>query len=156
MVSTRRATVRRLVPLLAAGATALLLGACATGGGDGLGETTSHGHVLSENALQQVPVGSSREQVLLALGTPSTTATFGTEVFYYISQTRRQAVQFINAQVIDQRIVAVYFDNNGRVARLADYGLQDGVVFDFVTQTTPTGGEDLNFIQQIFRGLGSR
>jgi len=26
-------------------------------------------------------------------------------------------------------------------------------VFDFVTRTTPTGGEDLNFIQQIFRGV---
>ena len=39
-------------------------------------------------AIDQVPVGSSREQVLLALGTPSTTATFDNEVFYYISQTR--------------------------------------------------------------------
>lgn len=154
MVSTRRVTGRRLIPLIAAGATALLLAACATG--DGLGDTTQHGHVLSDTALQQVPVGSSREQVLLALGTPSTTATFGTEVFYYISQTRRQTVQFINSQVVDQRVVAVYFDNNGRVTRLADYGLQDGVVFDFVTQTTPTGGEDLNFIQQILRGVGGR
>ncbi|MCW5695505.1 MAG: outer membrane protein assembly factor BamE [Bauldia sp.] len=155
MVSTSRATFRRAVPLIAAGATALLLAACGATGG-GFGQTTQHGHILSDTALQQVPIGASREQVLVALGTPSTTASFGGEVFYYISQTRRQAVQFVNSQVVDQRVVAVYFDGNGRVTRVADYGLQDGVVFDFVTQTTPTGGEDLNFIQQILRGISSR
>jgi outer membrane protein assembly factor BamE (lipoprotein component of BamABCDE complex) len=32
--------------------------------------------------------------------------------------------------------------------------MQDGQVFDFVTRTTPTGGRDLNFIQQMLTGLG--
>lgn len=145
---------RRPIALMASGALALSLAACGGGGGiGGFGEVTTHGYVVSEVALQQVPVGSSREQVLIALGTPSTTATFSGEVFYYISQTRRRAAQFTNPRVIDQRVLAIYFDTNNRVSRIADYGLQDGQVFDFVTRTTPTGGEDLNFIQQIFRGL---
>ena len=46
-------------------------------------------------------------------------------------------------EVIDQRVIAVYFDKDRRVARLANYGLKDGKVFDFVSQTTPTGGEEL-------------
>ncbi len=118
-----------------------------------MGQVTQHGYILSDTALQQVPIGSSREQVLIALGTPSTTAEFGGEVFYYISQTRRRAVEFVNARIVDQRILAVYLDGNDRVARIADYGLEDGQVFDFVTRTTPTGGEDLSFVQQMFRGL---
>ncbi|MGD9740101.1 MAG: outer membrane protein assembly factor BamE [Bauldia sp.] len=145
---------RRPIALLASGALALALAACGGGGGiGGFGEVTTHGYVVSEVALQQVPVGSSRDQVLIALGTPSTTATFTGEVFYYISQTRQRAAQFTNARIVDQRVLAVYFDGNDRVSRIADYGLQDGQVFDFVTRTTPTGGEDLNFIQQIFRGV---
>jgi outer membrane protein assembly factor BamE (lipoprotein component of BamABCDE complex) len=143
--------LRRPTAWFVAGVAALALAGCQSGGG--MGQVTQHGYILSETALQQVPVGSSREQVLIALGTPSTTAEFGGEVFYYISQTRVRAVQFVNSRIVDQRILAVYLDGNDRVTRIADYGLQDGEVFDFVTRTTPTGGEDLTFIQQMFRGL---
>ena len=111
--------------------------------------TTYHGYVLSPMALEQIPVGSSRDQVLIALGTPSTTGQFGGEVFYYISQTRRAPARFMLAKVVDQRVVAVYFNKNDKVERIADYGLQDGKVFDFVTRTTPTGGADLGFLQSV-------
>jgi len=40
------------------------------------GETLTQGYVIDQQSLDLVPVGSSREQVLLALGSPSTTATF--------------------------------------------------------------------------------
>src|SRR5690606_16078990 len=102
------------------------------------GETLSHGYVVDEQTLEMVPVGSSREQVLLALGSPSTTATFDTEVLYYISQTRQRSVAFMNPRVTDQRVLAVYLGPDGRVANIANYGLQDGRVFDFITRTTPT------------------
>ena len=39
-------------------------------------ETITQGYVIDQQSVDSVPVGSSREQVLLALGTPSTTATF--------------------------------------------------------------------------------
>ena len=38
-------------------------------------ETLTQGYVIDQQAVDSVPIGSSREQVLLALGTPSTTAT---------------------------------------------------------------------------------
>jgi outer membrane protein assembly factor BamE (lipoprotein component of BamABCDE complex) len=119
----------------------------------GMSETTQHGYVVSPEALEQIPVGSSRDQVLIALGSPSTTANYGSDVFYYISQTRYRAAAFMPDKVIDQRIVAVYFDKKNQVARVANYGLQDGKVFDFVSQTTPTGGADENFIQQVLTGM---
>ena len=46
-------------------------------------------------------------------------------------------------EVIDQRVIAVYFDKDRRVERLANYGMKDGKVFDFVSRTTPTGGSEL-------------
>jgi outer membrane protein assembly factor BamE (lipoprotein component of BamABCDE complex) len=114
-----------------------------------ISSTTHHGYILAPDALEQIPVGSSRDQVLIALGTPSTTGQFGGEVFYYISQTRRASARFMQSKVVDQRVVAVYFDKNDKVARLANYGLQDGKIFDFVTRTTPTGGADLGFLQSV-------
>jgi outer membrane protein assembly factor BamE (lipoprotein component of BamABCDE complex) len=119
----------------------------------GMSETTQHGYVVSPEALEQIPVGSSKDQVLIALGSPSTTANFGGDVFYYISQTRYRAAAFMPDKVVDQRIVAVYFDKKNQVQRVANYGLQDGKVFDFISQTTPTGGADESFIQQVLSGM---
>ena len=80
-----------------------------------IGETLQRGYVPSESALQQVQVGAPREQVLIALGTPSTTADFGGEVFYYISQKTNRPVAFMNSRVVDQKVLAVYFDENSQV-----------------------------------------
>lgn len=146
---------RRHLPAAALIVLAAGLAGCSSAGGlGGIGETTEHGYVVSPMALEQVPVGSSRDQVLVALGTPSTTGSYDGEVFYYISQRRSRPVQFMNSKVVDQRVLAVYFDGSSKVARIANYGVQDGKVFDFVSRTTPTGGRDLNFVQQMLTGLG--
>ncbi|MBS7546119.1 outer membrane protein assembly factor BamE [Ancylobacter oerskovii] len=108
------------------------------------------GYVAAPGALDQIPVGSSQEQVLLVLGTPSTVATVDGEVFYYISQ-KTKKVMFMRPEVIEQRVLAIYFDpKDKRVTRIADYGLKDGKVFDFVSRTTPTGGAELSVLGQIF------
>jgi outer membrane protein assembly factor BamE (lipoprotein component of BamABCDE complex) len=119
-----------------------------------MGETLQRGYIPSETALQQVQVGVPREQVLIALGTPSTTADFGGEVFYYISQKTNRPVAFMNSHVIDQTVLAVYFDENEAVSKVANYGIEDGRIIDLVSRVTPTGGKDLSFISQLFTATG--
>jgi outer membrane protein assembly factor BamE (lipoprotein component of BamABCDE complex) len=116
-------------------------------------ETLQQGYVIDEDTLSLVPEGSSREQVLLALGTPTTVNEYGgSEVFYYISQTRKRGAQFLKPRLVSQRVLAVYFNEDETVSRIADYGLQDGAVFDFITRTTPTGGIDQTFLAQVLSG----
>lgn len=115
-------------------------------------EVFNGGYVVDQQSLDLVPEGSSREQVLLSLGSPSTTATFDGEVFYYISQKRTRPVAFMKTKVVEQSILAIYFDKDGVVTRRANYTLQDGKVFDTISRTTPTGGRDLTFLQQILSG----
>src|ERR1700746_3506065 len=110
-------------------------------------ETFQRGYVLPEGALEQIPLGASQEQVLLVLGTPSTVATVSGEAFYYISQRAERAIAFMPQEVVDQRVVAVYFDKKRRVERLANYGLKDGKIFDYVSRTTPTGGIELSYLK---------
>lgn len=133
------------------------LAACSSAGTNnllsGVSQTTQHGYVVPPMALQQIPPGSSKEQVLIALGSPSTTANYGNDVFYYISQTRERPVAFMPEKVVNQRIVAVYFNSKDQVDHVADYGLKDGKVFDFVSRTTPTGGADQSFLQQVLSGV---
>jgi outer membrane protein assembly factor BamE (lipoprotein component of BamABCDE complex) len=125
---------------------ALLPGGC-------FGETFQRGYVLPEGALEQIPLGASQEQVLLVLGTPSTVATVSGEAFYYISQKAQRPISFVNTSITDQRVVVVYFDKNRKVQRLAEYGMKDGKVFDFVSRTTPTSGAENNIITYMFRTI---
>jgi outer membrane protein assembly factor BamE (lipoprotein component of BamABCDE complex) len=117
------------------------------------GETFQRGYVLPDGALQQIPLGASQEQVLIVLGTPSTVATVSGEAFYYISQRAERPFSFMQTKVVDQRVIAVYFDKNRRVRRVAEYGLKDGKIFDFISQTTATGGADMGLLNGLFRFL---
>ncbi|WP_205648467.1 outer membrane protein assembly factor BamE domain-containing protein [Acuticoccus kandeliae] len=118
-----------------------------------MGESYTRGQKITSDQLEQVPVGSSREQVLLALGTPTTTGLFDGEVFYYISQTSARSVAFQRPSVKDRRILAVYLDKDNNVRDIAEYGLKDGKVFDYLSRKTRTSGSDLAFVTQILGGL---
>ena len=56
---------------------------------------------------------------------------------------------------VDRKVVAVYFSRTGAVERVANYGMKDGKVFDFISRTTPAGGEESSFLGQIFKGMTS-
>ena len=116
-------------------------------------ETYQKGYIVPEGALEQIPIGASQDQVLIVMGTPSTVATLNGEVFYYISQRAERPVMFMNQKVVDQRVIAIYFDKNRQVMRLADYGLKDGKIFDFISRTTPTSGQELSYLTPLFKLL---
>jgi outer membrane protein assembly factor BamE (lipoprotein component of BamABCDE complex) len=137
------ATARAAIFVLAS---ALLLAACTR-------ETFQRGYVLPEGALEQIPLGASQEQVLLVLGTPSTVATVSGESFYYISQRADRSIMFMPTEVTDQRVIAVYFDRTRKVQRLAEYGMKDGKVFDFISRTTPTSGNDLSVVTTMIHNM---
>jgi outer membrane protein assembly factor BamE (lipoprotein component of BamABCDE complex) len=142
----KRPTRQRVAAKAAAAAVGLglLLGGC-------FSETFQRGYIVPDGALEQIPMGATQEQVLVVMGTPSTVATVSGEAFYYISQRSERAAGFMPQKVVDQRVIAVYFDKNRRVERLANYGLKDGKVFDFVTRTTPTGGKDFSYVNAMFK-----
>jgi outer membrane protein assembly factor BamE (lipoprotein component of BamABCDE complex) len=148
-VSLPRGPLPRWRGVRAAAAIALLcavLGACT-------GEQYQKGYILPPGALEQIPIGASQDQVLIVMGTPSTVATLDGEVFYYISQRSERMVAFMNQKVIDQRVIAIYFDKNRQVRRLANYGLQDGRIFDFISRTTPSSGQELSYLTPLFKLL---
>ena len=126
--------------------TCTLLAACT-------GEQFQKGYILPPGALEQIPIGASQDQVLIVMGTPSTVATLNGEVFYYISQRAERPVMIMNQKVVDQRVIAIYFDKNRQVRRLANYGLKDGKIFDFISRTTATSGQELSYLQPLFKLL---
>jgi outer membrane protein assembly factor BamE (lipoprotein component of BamABCDE complex) len=142
----RAATAMRVILPLFLALASLALSACT-------GEQFQKGYIMPPGALEQIPIGASQDQVLIVMGTPSTVATLDGEVFYYISQRASRPVMFMNTKVVDQRVVAIYFDKNRQVRRLANYGLQDGKIFDFISRTTATSGQELSYLTPLFKLL---
>lgn len=116
-----------------------------------------HGHYFRDSDLQQITPGMSQEQVRQILGTPTTTASVGTgNAFYYISNTTSQSA-FFAPEEIDRRVAAIYFSPSAQVVRVAEYGMKDGKVFDFISRTTPSANtNDEGLLKSLFRNLGKR
>ncbi|WP_322517209.1 outer membrane protein assembly factor BamE [Rhodopseudomonas palustris] len=140
---------RRLGPALALALLGAGLSACTS-------EQFQKGYILPNGALEQIPIGASQDQVLIVMGTPSTVATLNGEVFYYISQRAERPVAFMPQKVVDQRVIAIYFDQDRQVRRIANYGMQDGKIFDFISRTTPTSGQEMSYLAPLFRLISFR
>lgn len=131
---------------------AMALATATLSGCSSMSETIQNGYVVDQQTLALVPPGSSKEQVYMSLGTPSTTATFDNEVFYYISQKRHRAAAFMKPSLQEQTVLAVYFNKDAEVDHLAHYSLNDGRVVDMLSRTTPTGGTEKTFLMRLLSG----
>lgn len=118
------------------------------------GNVIKQGHQFQDEDLNQVRVGMSKDEVVLALGTPDTQSAIAGGTYYYVSQTAQQQMAFMKPEVIDRRVVAVYFDKKDKVEQIANYGLKDGKVFDFIRRETPVYTRDQGMLKEIFRNIG--
>ena len=146
--TTRGAHGSRRAAFFTIAGLAVALGGCVGYDGDLQG-----GYIIDDRLISQVKIGSSAEQVLVVMGTPSTTSTIGGSAWYYVSDRTSKAFAFAKPAVVDRRVFAVYFDPKKKVERIANYGLEDGRVVDFNTRTTPTAGGEESFVKNLMTGL---
>ena len=140
---------RRAAALVGVFALAAALSGCLGYEGD-----FDRGYQVDQQSLDQITIGATtKPQALTLMGTPSTTSTVGGDAWYYIGQKISRPLAFMPAKIADQSVLAIYFDKSGKVERIANYGMKDGKVFDFVSRTTPTGGQEPNFLRNIMTGL---
>ncbi len=114
----------------------------------------SRGYVPDADALATVEPGqSNRADVAEALGSPSAEGVFDESVWYYISE-RTETVAFLKPKVIERTIIAVTFDDTDNVEDIFTYTKADGKPVKLVSRVTPTSGNELTILQQLFGNLG--
>lgn len=126
---------------------ATVLGACTP-------QARTRGHVAEEAAVATLEVGTStQDDVLVALGSPSSTNAFGPPIWYYITaHTERTA--FFADELIDQQVVAIDFDDAGVVSAIVRYDTEDRWNLALVERETPTFGRELGILQQLIGNIG--
>ena len=112
------------------------------------------GFVANEGQIGALTPGvDTQATVIEALGSPTAVGTFNPNSWYYISRTT-DTVAFLNADVVDQRVVAIEFDAAGTVSEIRRYTLDDAMAIELVQRETPTLGRELNVWQQLWGNFG--
>jgi outer membrane protein assembly factor BamE (lipoprotein component of BamABCDE complex) len=111
---------------------------------------SQRGYLEDPNTEANIATGvDTKATIESKLGDPSTQAIFGGEAWYYVSTVEKQ-VAFFNPIIESRKILAVYFDGDGKVADLKHYSLEDGHVIAFESRQTKTRGREMTFLQQLF------
>ncbi len=114
----------------------------------------ARGHLVSAEQLQQITPGvTARADVQALLGSPSHTATFSDDTWYYISSST-QLRPGRALSVSNQRVVVVAFNPNGTVRELRELGQADGRNLSFASRETPVPGNDRTLLQGLFGNIG--
>lgn len=112
------------------------------------------GNVVDPDRLALLQPGThTREAVRDILGLPTTYGPFDDETWYYISQIDTLPV-LSRPRVLERNIVAVTFDERGRLASVAQFALEDGQDITPVARVTPTPGREFTLLQQLIGNLG--
>lgn len=140
-----------IAPIAAAALLALALAACTSS--TSLVTKRTQGYEISDSAMQQVRVGQSQDLVVLVLGSPQSTNTFGDQTAWYYVQTKVEQTSFGVQTKMERTVLAIYFDKNKKVVDKAVYSAADGKTVTVESRRTQSYGEDRTFIDQILQSF---
>jgi outer membrane protein assembly factor BamE (lipoprotein component of BamABCDE complex) len=124
----------------------LFLGACSS-------MVHTDGVVLDDTKVGSIQPGvQSEDDIKRLIGTPSSQSIYGEKTWYYITR-RTSRVAFFDPSVQEQKVIAITFDDSGKVSGVRQYGLNDSQDVSPVARTTPTKGKHLTFLDQMMGNL---
>ncbi len=114
----------------------------------------SRGYIVDPmltNAIQ--PRIDNQQSVEGTLGRPTFISQFGTPTWYYVSSITGQR-PFNRPQIRDHSVMAVQFDEAGRVISVNRSGIDQVVFLDPNGNKTPTLGRERGFFEELFGNIG--
>lgn len=115
--------------------------------------TATRGNLLEDYQLKEVLAGvDGKDDVMRKIGSPTTVAPFDDNTWYYMGQkTKKKGI--MDPKVVQERIVVVTFDADGKVAAVKDKN-EGRSEIPIVQRTTPVSGNDFTFMQQMLGNVG--
>ena len=129
--------------LIGFAAGALLLAACEP-------KVEVRGHLPLESQLAEIDIGiDSKSEIARLIGSPSTVSTFDDNIWYYMSR-RTERWAFLEPEVVEHRVLALYFDDGGVLQHMQTYTEDDLREIELSERETPTSGREFSILEQLF------
>ena len=143
----KKSSARRVKAIVLVAAMAATLPACTS-------IRESRGYIvdpLLTNTIQ--PRIDNQQSVEGTLGRPTFTSQFGTPTWYYVSSITGQR-PFSRPRIREHSVLAVQFDEAGRVVKVDRSGVDKVVFLDPNGDKTPTLGRERGFLEDLFGNIG--
>lgn len=112
------------------------------------------GKLVEKSEIEQIKVGEhNKEDVASILGSPSMQSMFQDDRWYYFSKVT-ETTAFLKPVAAEQDIYVVNFDKAGKVSEVKHLGLDDSRDVAHVSRETPTTGQDISVMKQLFGNFG--
>lgn len=114
----------------------------------------NHGYVPADDELAQVQVGvDTQETVATKVGRPSLEGLLNSNGWFYV-QSRFKQVGPKAPVEIDRQVVAISFDEGGKVANIERFGLEKGRVVTISRRVTKSSVAGISLISQLLGSVG--
>jgi len=146
MINTLTRIGSRIGTAMAAFGLVLGLSACSA-------TINNHGYVPPPEDLAEVSIGDSRDAVVEAIGTPGAAGVMRDEAWLYTAY-RIRNFAYQAPEVTEREVLAVSFDDRGRVSNIERFGLEDGQVIELSRRVTTSSVREVTFFGQLLRNFG--
>lgn len=144
MIRTGKGMIRAAALLAAV----TLMSGCAT-------LTDRHGYIPDAELLADVEVGrDTRDTVDRILGRPGTEGIIDESGWYYV-RSDYERFMWREPVEVDRQVLAVSFDDDGRVSNIERFGLEQGRVVALERRVTTANTAGVSFLRQLFSNLGN-
>ncbi|MEM1360133.1 MAG: outer membrane protein assembly factor BamE [Pseudomonadota bacterium] len=117
--------------------------------------TRSYGYTPNEFDLAELKVGEdTRQSVAEAVGTPQTAGLENEDTWYYFSSLFKTSGAFTPKE-LERQIVAITFTEDGELANIERFGLENGQVITLSRRVTNPAVQNSTFVRQLFDALGN-
>ena len=113
-----------------------------------------NGNMPSSEKTSEIKQGQTMSEVESVLGSPSAVTSFDGKTWIYMSSTLKK-VAFFKPKEINREILAISFNDNGKVSEIQNYDLQDGRQISIDQTETPIAGSRVGFFRKYFGGVGA-
>ncbi|MGR3343280.1 MAG: outer membrane protein assembly factor BamE [Paracoccaceae bacterium] len=126
---------------------ALILASCTT-------QFRNHGYAPSDAELANIIVGADdRETVASLIGRPTAAGILDSSGWYYV-ESRFRHFAYLAPKEILRQVVAISFDERGRVANIERFGLEDGRIIALSRRVTKPSIDEKPFLRRLLGNLG--
>ena len=127
-----------------------LMGLCACAS-----QFRNHGYVPPEEDLQRLAVGvDTRATVDDLIGAPSASGLLSDGDYYYV-RSRIREYGPLRPQEVDRQVLAISFNDNGTIANIERFGLEDGRVVPLQRRVTDSSVVGNGLVRQLFGNFGN-
>lgn len=114
---------------------------------------THNGNMPSNERIDQIRIGQSREQVQNILGAPSSVVSLDRNTWIYMSSDIER-IAFFSPKEVSRDVLTVRFNDAGKVTDIERLSEKDGKKVAFSSDKTETYGHTPGFFQKYFGGVG--